>query len=433
VNAERFGQLLRRYRIAAGFSQERVAEDARLSVVSISALERGLRRAPYRHTVERIVAALGLNEEQAKELEAAAAAARGGGLSARSGVPKAREIGLPKTTSFVGRAMDLAHIARLVTSARLVTIAGAGGVGKTRLAFEAAAEVRDAAGPPLFVDLETAASGPMVCAAIASAVANALVEPLEPEALARLFGAKRLMLVLDTCEHVLPEVAQAVVAILRSCPGVSVLATSRQRVGVSGEVVYKLRPLPIPPEAVTSLREAQTYASVDLFIRRAMASEHPISFTNGNAEAVAGICRVLDGIPLLIEVAAARAGTLGLGPLAGRLREGLEPVNVNRDAPPRHRTSLASLTWSYRLLTSGERRVFELLSAFPGTFTLHEAEGVCAAAGLDESSVSEALSSLVEKNLVEVGATGGSTYHSMLNTVRRFASRRRLDSVTNAP
>jgi predicted ATPase len=214
---------------------------------------------------------------------------------------------------------------------------------------------------------------------------------------------------------------------------VSVLVTSRQRVGVSGEVVYKLRPLAIPVKAVASLTEAQTYASVDLFIRQAMASEHPVSFTNGNAVAVADICRVLDGLPLSIELAAARAGTLGLGPLAGRLREGLEPVNVNRDAPPRHRTSLASLNWSYRLLTSGEQRVFEQLSVFPGTFTLEEAEGECAGAGIDESSVSEALSSLVEKNLVEVDASGASTYHAMLNTVRRFASRMRLDSVANVP
>jgi predicted ATPase/transcriptional regulator with XRE-family HTH domain len=426
---ERFGQLLRQYRVAAGFSQEHVAEEARLSVASISALERGLRQAPYRHTVQRIVKALGLDAARANELEVAADIARRR-RPLRPDTPN--ESGnLPAPTfPLVGRVADVANIARLVEPNRLVTINGTGGVGKTRVAIEVAADVGRALGPPVFVDLAAAVSGSTICNAIASAIEDpSTIEHLDAQALARRLGARRLLIVLDTCEHVLADVAKTVVAILRRCPRVAMLATSRERLGVSGEAVYRLAPLTVPAGRVADLREAHRYASLDLFIRRAMSAEHGVCFTDENAEAVAAICRVLDGIPLLIERAAARVGALGVQALAARLQEGLEPGNVSRDVPPRHQTSLSSIDWSYRLLTKDEKEIFTHLAVFPGAFTLAEVETVCAADGRDETAISDVLAALVEKNLVEVEATGTATYHRMLNMVRRFASSRHMDAV----
>ncbi len=426
MSAERFGQLLRQYRVAAGFSQEHVAEEARLSVVSISALERGLRQAPYRHTVQRIVKALALDEAQATELEAAADAARRR-PRAGSGAPKASGNLPAGTFPLVGRAADVTNVARLMEPNHLVTITGTGGVGKTRVAMDVAAELQHVLGPPAFVDLGTNESVSIVPAAIASAIASAIAERVvaehyDAQALARWLGNRRLLIVLDTCEHALDDVASIAAAILRSCPRITLLATSRERIGVSGEVVYRLSPLSVPAVPVADLMDAHSYSALDLFIRRAASGALAASFTNAGAETIASICRELDGIPLLIELAAAKVGALGLQTLAVRLREGLEPITVNRGAPPRHQTPFASIAWSYQLLTSLEQEVLTQLSVFPGIFTLEDVEAACTAHGLDNTSISDVLSSLVGKNLIEVEAAGAATRHRMLKTIRRFAS-----------
>jgi non-specific serine/threonine protein kinase len=231
------------------------------------------------------------------------------------------------------------------------------------------------------------------------------------------------LIVLDTCEHLLPDIVAVVVALLRACPRVRVLATSRQRLAIGGETLYRLPPLALPETAVADIEEAQRYAAVELFVRRAVSAERTLSFTAGSAETLAAICRTLDGIPLSIELAAARAGTLGLQMLAARLRDGFELTNINRDVPPRHRSSQASIEWSYRLLTNDEQTAFTQLAVFSEPFTLDECERICVSGGLDEIGIPDILSGLVEKSFIEVDTTGAALQYRMLNTMRGFAAR----------
>ncbi len=419
--------MLRAYRVAAGLSQERVAEEARLSVETIGALERGLRQAPYRHTVRRIIAALRLSKTQASALEAAAE-------TARRRTPKSNEDGAAGIDPLVGRTIDVENIARLLAANRLVTITGTAGVGKTRVADRVAPDVRGAFGPATFVDLANASTAFMVCDAIASALGNlSVVDHHDPETMARALAERSVLIVLDTCEHLIPDIATVVLALLRICPRVRMLVTSRQRLAISGEAVYRLPPLALPAAAVADIEEAQRYAAIELFVRRAVSAERTLSFTAGSAETLAAICRALDGIPLSIELAAARAGTLGLQTLAARLREGFELTNINRDVPPRHRSSQASIEWSYRLLTRNEQKAFTQLAVFAEPFTLDECERMCISGGLDEIGIPDILSGLVEKGLIEVDTTGTALQYRMFNTMRRFAARLSHSPPTGAP
>ncbi|HET6275671.1 MAG TPA: helix-turn-helix domain-containing protein [Candidatus Cybelea sp.] len=383
-----FGRLLRHYRLAAGLSQEALAERARMSPNGISALERGYRRTPQRETLALLVRALALGDAQRGEFEAAAAPPRarwsGTGIS-----------NLPLSlTSFVGREVELDDVARLVREHRLVTLTGAGGIGKTQTASHVGTALSGTGEAVVcFVALAPIGDSALVVAAIASTLRIQEV-PNRPlfETLTAFLRNKALLLILDNCEHVIMEAATVAGALLAGCPRVRLLATSREPLRIAGEYTYRLPSLSVPTPATTprlSPAKALSFGAIVLFSDRARAVDHRFSLTNRNAPAVAAICRHLDGIPLAIELAAARVNVLPVQAIADKFDNRFSILTGGtRTALPRQQTMRAAIDWSYDLLVAREQRVFERLSAFAGGCTLATADAVCAGDGVAEADVS---------------------------------------------
>jgi predicted ATPase len=419
-----FGQLLRRHRTNAGFSQEHLVGLAGLSVESIGALERGTRRAPYRDTVGVLADALKLDADDRAALEATANAARSrGARNVPVTEPPPPNPHLPlQSTSFIGRNDDIAGITALLEESRLATITGSGGVGKTRTAIEVASRLPASRWRDIrFVDLSRLTDGALVTAAIAAALellgdgaANV------PDLVASLRSSEAL-LVLDNCEHVIAEVALFVSAALASCPGLAFLASSRERLAVNGEVVYRLPSLTVPLDVGLTLAEARNYAAVELFVQRATAIDRSAAFDDATVPGIVEICRRLDGIPLAIELAAARVQTLGVAALGARLREGLALSGAARNLPSRQQTVEATIRWSYDLLEEHERLVLQRLSLFVGGFTLAAAESLRGVGGIAASDVADLVSSLVDKSLVNVARAENYVRFGLLDSVRSFA------------
>ena len=387
-----FGSLLREYRVAAGMSQEALAERARLSTDAIGALERGVRRIPQRQTLALLVEALGVSGADRERLEAAAV--REPQPRVRGAVASAFRGGLPRPlTTFVGREQDASMLSDLVTRHRLITVTGPGGVGKTRLAIEVGTAVmqryRDGAA---FVDLAPLEAESFVAAEIASVlgIEGRSNRPLREQLVAAL-RTKHLLLIVDNCEHLIDAVVETLGALLASAPRLTVLATSREPLRVDGEHVYRLRPLPID-------------AGVALFGDRARASDPAFAVNDANGTDVAEICRRLDGIPLAIELGAAKVAMMSPKELSRRIGERFDLLTEGkRDALPRHQTLGALIGWSYLLLTEQERTMLRALSVFPGSWTLSSCRAFCAALQLPGDSV-VLLSSLIAKSLVALDA-----------------------------
>ena len=328
-------------------------------------------------------------------------------------------------SSFVGRAGELAGLAAAVRASPLVTVTGAGGVGKTRLALQAAADQVPSFGDGAWL-CELAAAGD--AETMAQAVAAALrVRPRPGLSVAgsvmeflRTRGA--LLLVLDNCEHLAAAAAALAADILRGCPGVRILATSQQPLGVGGEQVFGLRPLPPPPPGV-DLAAARGSDAVALFVQRATAVRGDFALTPSNVAAVGEICRRLDGIPLAIELAAARAAALEPAEIAALLDERFRLLTRGRaDAAGRQQTLLATVEWSYALLGEADRRVFDCLGVFPGSFDAAAAVAAADAGGLARWDVLDSLTALVGQSLVvrEEGPDQASRYR-LLETMRAYA------------
>jgi len=360
-----FGSVLQRLRRTAGLSQQELAERAGLSLRGIADLERGARRKPYPATVRRLTAALDLNEAERAVLQASA--------SMHDEVTHATQDGsgrsLPRPlNSFIGREQEKATVKRLLQTARLVTLTGTGGIGKTRLALEVAAD-HDAVA---FVDLATVSDGELIGAAVAEAVGIRKLPSVALDTLlARWLSSTSLLLVMDNCEHVLRPCGQLVEVLLRTCPGLCVLATSRERLGVPGEVSWRVPSLPVP-QANASTDRALACDAVRLFLERAMAlssdfSETTPTLTPQNAATVAMLVRRLDGIPLAIELAAARVNVLSVEQIANRLDQAVRLlVGGSKLAPARQQTLRAAFEWSYGLLSESEQQLFARVSVFLG-------------------------------------------------------------------
>ncbi len=428
MTANTFGELLRKYRIAAGFSQEQLAGEALISVESVGALERGTRRAPYRDTVAQLASALGLGNQERADLESAANRARARAVQ-RSGVEPegspSRRLPL-QPTSLVGRTQDIAVVSALLEENRLVTITGSGGVGKTRAAIAVASHLPTARfGDIRFVDLSPLGDGTFIGRAIASSLHTSLGDAATTiENLTASLRSSRVLFVLDNCEHLIGDVALVVSAIVRSCEHVSFLATSRERLAIDGETVYRLPSLDVPAQSPTTIDRARAFAGLDLFIQRATSFDRTIAFADSAAEGIGEICRRLDGIPLAIELAAARASTLGVDALRKRLRNGLALTGGSRNLPARQQTMLATIMWSYGLLENDERSLLQRLSMFVQGFTLAAAESVCADEELEAHRVGDLLASLADKSLVNVVLSENSARYTLLESVRSFAHER---------
>jgi predicted ATPase/DNA-binding XRE family transcriptional regulator len=414
--APSFGDLLKKYRVAAGVTQEHLAEIARVSANAISTLERGARRAPHRDTVELLASALGLSGPRRHEFEYAAESVRVRGATS-PGDAAARAQLPAQLTSLVGRERELTTVLELLDAHRLVTIAGTGGIGKTRLALAAGEQFAQArAIGAWFVDLAAVRESADVAGKIASSLGAAIDGSGDPlEELCGPLRSRRGLVVLDNCEHVIEEAARAAAAILRSCPGITMIATSRERLAVGGESVYALGPL-------------SPAGALELFRLRAAGTAPPLTMTHEN-DAIAGeICRQVDGIPLAIELAAARVRFLGLSELRARLRGRLALLAGGpRDAPARQQTMHDTVAWSYGLLDSAERALFRRLAVFAGGWSLGALEPVVVDAPLDALSVVAALSSLAEKSLLVVDLEREPVRYRLLEPVRIFA-RGRLEA-----
>ena len=430
--AESFGRLLQRYRIAAGLSQEDLAELAGVSTNAISVLERGLRIAPHSTTLDLLIAALKLDVDARVEIEEAAKLARAQRIQGQrheldSNPPDESPLNNlpPQLTSFVDREKEVAEIKELLTSYRLVTLVGAGGAGKTRCAVKIAGNVHSDFDDGVWLADLTAISDPaLVSTVIARAlkVQEAPNHPLLDTVLAYL-KRKRLLLILDNCEHMIEEARRIAAAILHDCPDVRILATSRESLSIVGEHAYRMPSLPVPsPSELLSANEMSQYGAVQLFNDRAFSADSRFTLTLESTPHVIDICRRLDGIPLAIELAAARVTTLSPKQLAQRLDERFRVLTRgDRDALPRHRTMRALIDWSYDLLSDDERRLFRKLSIFSGGFTLETAAAVCSEGEVDEIAVLDLLSSLIDKSLVQVELVGDGTRYRLLESTREYA------------
>jgi predicted ATPase/transcriptional regulator with XRE-family HTH domain len=427
-----FGRLLRRYRLAAGLSQEALAERARMSIEGISALERGFRRSPQRETLELLSGALALDDKQRHDFEIAARTAgtrRPREASVTVGPwPQTGTPTLPLTlTTYIGRENDMTAIAKLLSEWRLVTLTGAGGVGKTRAALEAAGALGDDWGyQARFVNLVAATDESSVTQSVATALGVQEI-PSHPlrDTLVSYLSSKAVLLILDNCEHVIDAVAELSETLLTSCPRLRILATSREPLRVSGEHAYRLPSLATPSanEALgLTVAAALHYGAIRLFCDRAGSVNHGFELTRDQIPTVAKLCRHLDGIPLAIELAAARANSLSVQTLTERLGERFQLLaGGKRTALPRQQTMRAAIDWSYDLLSAPEQRLFERLSIFGDGCTLAAATRICADDDAHEADVLDMLSRLVDKSLLVPDLDKGETRYHLLESFRQYA------------
>ena len=329
-------------------------------------------------------------------------------------------------TSFVGREREKQEVERMLGTTRLLTITGTGGSGKTRLAQEVARDLTESYPDGVWlVELAAVAEGSLVGGTVAEVlgVPEQPGRPLEVT-LVEALREKNLLLVLDNCEHVVHVVASLAELLLSSCPGIRILATSREILGVAGEVFWQTPPLSGPAHEGTT-EELEGYESVRLFVQRARYRNPAFALTRQNAAAVAEICARLEGIPLAIELAAARVG-FSVHEIARRLDDSLKLLTSgNRTATPRQKTLRGALDWSHDLLSGPERLLFRRLSAFAGGWTLEAAEVVGSGDGIEEYEVLDLLSGLVDKSLVLANAAeDGSVRYRLLEPVRQYARER---------
>ena len=426
--AQGFGGLLRLLRADAGLTQEELAEAARLSPRTVSDLERGMSRTARKDSALLLADALGLAGPVRRVFVASAQGRVRAAevLAARSQVPGAFAGNLPvQLSSFIGRERELAGLAAAMARSALVTVTGPGGVGKTRLALHAAADQVPSFGDGAWLcELHPASDAETMAQAVAVALrarprpglstAGSVVEFLRTKS--------SLLLVLDNCEHLVDAAAALAADILRGCRGVRVLATSRQPLGVGGEQVFGLRPLSLPPPDA-GLAAAAASDAVSLFAQRATAARSDFSLTPSNVAAVGEICRRLDGIPLAIELAAARVAALRPAEIAALLDERFRLLTRGRaDAASRQQTLQATVEWSYALLSETERYVFGCLGVFPASFDAAAAAAVAGAAGLQRWDILDGLTSLVGKSMAtEEEGPGQTSRYRLLETMRAYA------------
>src|SRR5580765_2737059 len=343
----------------------------------------------------------------------------------------AAAFGLPAdASSFIGRGRELTELESLLQRTRLLTLAGTGGVGKTRLALELARGVESSyESGAAFVELAAISDPQLVPDAVAAALDVRPLPEQEPvDAVIDFLARRTLLLVLDNCEHLLSATAGLAATLLRSAPQLAILATSREPLRAPGEVVFRVPSLAIPdPERPQPPERLADYEAVSLFVERAAAASPGFVLNEENADDVARICLRLDGLPLALELAAARLGALSTAAIAARLDDRFRLLRSGSNAAPtRQQTLTATLQWSHDLLEPDERVLLRRLAIFAGGFELESVEEVCAVEGIDASEIADVLARLVEKSLVAGEDRGRRRRYRLLETVRLYA-RERLD------
>jgi predicted ATPase/class 3 adenylate cyclase len=338
-----------------------------------------------------------------------------------------------QVTSFVGRELEIPELKELLATANLLTLTGAGGTGKTRLSLELAGAVLDSFQDGVWL-VEFASISDVSLLPITVARVLGLHEeqcrPLNKTILEYLQG-KQLLLVLDNCEHLVEACAQFAHSVIHSCREARILSTSREPLGISGERVWQVTTLPTPDPKVThSMKEIEGYASIQLFLERARYLLPAFQMTAANAIPVTTICYQLDGIPLAIELAAARVNQLGVEEIAGRLDDRFRLLSSgSRTALPRQQTLRALIDWGYTLLSDAEKVLLRRLSIFSGGWTLDAAEVVCTGGDIPKDRILDSLTRLVDKSMVTTVEKGNAIRYGMLETIRQYAVEKLIESV----
>ena len=437
ANVPTFGSTLRTHRLRAGLSQEDLAEKSGLSVDAISALERGIRRRAQPRTLRALGDALSLNDEDRAHLLHLAREDDGSHVKPAALTANFRSSPLPApATQLIGRAQEQRSALELLLhpGVRLLTLTGPGGVGKTRVALAVAAAFRTQVETVCFVDLAVIRDAALLPGAIAQALG--LREQGNRDALDQVVdfaNEQDLLLVLDNFEHV-QAAAPAAAALLARCPSLELLVTSRSPLRIHGERELPVPPLAVPPEdeAPPTAHDLLEYPSIRLFVERAQAVDPGFRLTEENGATIAAICRRLDGLPLALELAAARTRILPLPALLFRLTSRFALLTDGPvDAPARHRTLRAAITWSHDLLDETERAAYRRLSVFAGGFSFDAARAVLAAFpgadAEDGNTTLRVLDALLSQSLVrrdEAGDSADQARFTMLETVREFGRER---------
>jgi transcriptional regulator with XRE-family HTH domain len=371
--------LLRRYRVLAGLSQEALAERAGISRRGIADLERGARRFPYPDTASRLAAAL--------ELSGAERAAFMAACRPRLARSTRRYTLQVEPSPFVGRQRELAEISQLLAGSRVLTLTGTGGIGKTRIALELAHQLEsEYADGAVFIDLAPIHDAALVPQAVAATL-GVSARPGESvtDSVRQHLQHRRVLLVLDNCEHVVAACAQLADVLIRASSSLQLVITSREPLRIHGETVWV-----VPPLAADE--------SVALFTEHAQAAAAATNLTSTDIDLIGEICSRLEGIPLAIELAAGRVPALGVAQVADLLVDRLDFLSRgSRLESPRHQTLRAALDWSYNLLDSSEQRLFARLAVFAGGWNLDAARAVCATGDVSSHAVLDGLVGLVDK------------------------------------
>jgi predicted ATPase/DNA-binding winged helix-turn-helix (wHTH) protein len=344
----------------------------------------------------------------------------------------ARRSSLPAALGrMIGRDEGVREIQRLLRTERLITIVGTGGIGKTTVALAVGhAAVTDFYGAVYFVDLSTVGDREQLSGAVACALGLAERHANTEDALHQVLARRKGLIILDSCEHLIDDISAFARCILRRCPEIAILATSRQALQIIGERVFRVPPLACPPEQpALAADQVLSYPAVQLFVERASARGTDFKLGDDGASLVAEICRKLDGVPLAIELAATRAAIFGLRDAAASLGARLDLLKFGRrTANPRHRTLRATLDWSHDYLSEVERLVLRRVAIFSGSFTLDNAVAIVDEEGMSQNDVAETIEGLVDKSMVEAGLDTHETSYRLLDTTRAYALEKLLQS-----